>query len=1346
MGADSFAKLNSINYATWSLRMQALLIKKELWDVVAPVMAAEQGDVNVPTSSAAAAAAAADPARSAKALAVIMLNVEDEHLLSIRNAGTARAAWQLLTNTFRAKTNARLLVLRKDLNCLQKESSESLSQYAARARSVSADLAEMGAPVEARDLASAYLNGLPQTFDNIVEVLTNSMVQLDLDAVLPKLLETEQRILRRDASSSTALAASKPPRTGQVHSPSNPLARFRNVRCHKCNRLGHIARYCKQARQSGGNNSRDDDSNGNSKPWEKQGFNRGSRLALTHSVVAGVHLADAWLLDSGAMEHLTFDMSLLSDYRALPKAIEIRFGNGSIGYGIGYGAINVKATPGSSYEEITLTRVLYVPEARYHIISVKKLSDNGADVNIKARDGADIIYNEVKVLTASRHSSGYVIPVVRDSAGDLVLAAPATVAKEKETPELWHARYGHLSFGSIGKLVMNDLVKGIDVDPAAFDAIAKELCSTCVTSKSTRLPFPTSETLKTESLELIHMDLCGPIATPSIGGSHYMATFLDDFTKYSVVCFTRYKSDLPDIITDVLNYVEKQTGHQVKAVRTDRGSEYLNEATAKYFGAKGIAHQKTATYTPQQNGAAERLNRTIMEQVRAMLQESNLPDNLWAEAANTACYLRNMAPVSGIDRTPFELFWGQVPKVSHLRIFGCEAFIQVPKELRSKLEPTSRRGKFVGYELDSKAYRVLVDNKIKISRDVIFNERPSVINKMGKINKTPKSKAHRSTDRKSKFSDSDSDSSDSDDDDNQPRLNAGDDIAMLDPSAPNVRARDDPDNDRRYPKRSNQGQQREWYKASTPLIVNAAVMNTKSDYESDYEPKTAKEALSPELEPLWRPAMDEEMTSLMSNNTWELTELPTGFKTLQPKWVYKVKHNSDGTLERRKARLVVKGFMQEEGIDYFDVFAPTSKHTTLRSLLAMAAHDDLYIEHLDVKTAFLNGELEEEIYMEQPEGYVNNPNLVCRLRKALYGLKQAPRTWFLKLKTELDSLGFYSSSADPSLYIKESNGEYIYLLVFVDDILIFAKDKTPIQEVKDGIKSCFDIRDLGEVTRFIGIQVERDYKSKTIKINQSSMITELLDKYNMSDAHPKTVPMSPSTKLVKTDDNQLDVSKVPYRELVGSLLYLSICTRPDISYAVGALARHMANPSSEHWTAAKGVLRYLAGTVDIGIIYGDPGNINKEFSGYCDADYAGDLSTRRSTTGFVFKLNGGIISWSSKLQPTVALSTTEAEYMAAAGAIKEALWLRTLFKELGMNIGTVNIFADNQSAIKLLKNPVVSNRSKHIDVLYHFAREHVMLGDIKLDYVSTNNMMADIFTKALPEVKFIKHVRGMGMR
>lgn len=431
--------------------------------------------------------------------------------------------------------------------------------------------------------------------------------------------------------------------------------------------------------------------------------------------------------------------------------------------------------------------------------------------------------------------------------------------------------------------------------------------------------------------------------------------------------------------------------------------------------------------------------------------------------------------------------------------------------------------------------------------------------------------------------------------------------------------------------------------------------------------------------------MRSEYNSLISNNTWELDAPPPDIKVLGGKWVYKIKFNADGTVDRYKARWVAKGYLQQEGIDYNEVFAPATKYATFRAFTALAASQGLHLHLLDIRTAFLNGLLEESVWIQQPQGFVQDPTKACHLKKTLYGLKQAPRGWYLRLREALESHGCNPASADLGLYVmRNKDGTVVYLLVYVDDILFASSSLAAIQSLKSALASTFDARDLGEPSQFLFISIQRD--SSGIKLSQPRMIDDLLAKFNMTDCKPRTLPIAKGA--LDVEGTPLDTSKFPYSTLIGSLLYIAMCTRPDIAFAVSTLSRYLSCPTTTHWDVAKGVLRYLAGTKNYSLFYSSDGSSSSSSSlhGYCDADWASDKETRRSTTGFLFKLAGAAIVWSSKLQSTVAQSSAEAEYIAAAAVARDAAWLLQLMRDLDLPTSTVPIGTDNQSSLALLNN------------------------------------------------------------
>ncbi|KAG8485681.1 hypothetical protein CXB51_019023 [Gossypium anomalum] len=528
--------------------------------------------------------------------------------------------------------------------------------------------------------------------------------------------------------------------------------------------------------------------------------------------------------------------------------------------------------------------------------------------------------------------------------------------------------------------------------------------------------------------------------------------------------------------------------------------------------------------------------------------------------------------------------------------------------------------------------------------------------------------------------------------------------------------------------------------AEADLVVYA--LNVAEDIDVNQEPSNYSEAISCEDSKKWMFVMQEEMESLHKNKTWDLVKLSKGKKTFCCKWVFKNKEGTSKVEEPRyKARLVAKGYSQIPGVDFTDVFSPVVKHSSIRVLLGIVVMHDLELEQLDVKTIFLHGELEEDIYMQQQEGFTvsEKGDYVCLLKKSLYGLKQSPRQWYKRFDSFMTSHDFKRSSFDSCVYFKKnSDGSFVYLLLYVDDMLIAAKDKGEIRKVKAQLSEEFEMKDLGPAKKILGMEILRDRKTSKLYLSQKGYIEKVLCMFNMQSAKPVSTPLAAyfrlSSALSPQSDDEIEyMSHVPYSSAVGSLMYAMICSCPDLSYAVSAVSRYMANPGKEHWKAIQWILIYLRGTTDVCLQFG---RTEDGVIGYVDADFAGDLDRRRSLTGYVFTIGGCAISWEVTLQTTVALSTTEAEYIAITEACKEVIWLKGLFSELNEDLLISTVFCDSQSVIFLTKDQMFHERTKHIDVRYHFVRDIIARGDIVVSKISTHENPADMMTKSLPITKF----------
>lgn len=464
--------------------------------------------------------------------------------------------------------------------------------------------------------------------------------------------------------------------------------------------------------------------------------------------------------------------------------------------------------------------------------------------------------------------------------------------------------------------------------------------------------------------------------------------------------------------------------------------------------------------------------------------------------------------------------------------------------------------------------------------------------------------------------------------------------------------------------------------------------------------------------------------------------------------MFKVKKDQDGIVGKYKARLVARGDLQREGIDYDEVFAPVTRMETIRTLLAISVIKGMHVHQMDVVAAYVQGNLTDEIYMEQPKFFENLDarNMVCKLNKPLYGLKQAGREWYRKLDSYLLSLEFNKTAVNPCVYVKSD----IIITIYVDDLLIASADIDKINLIKELLKREFKIKDLGIVKDILGMRIERNGTVGSIKLSQKKYIQDVLEKFAMTECNPLNTPLEINLDMTKIRSEAENVKcepfDKPYRELTGCLVYLANASRPDIAFAASVLCRFSDSATEVHWKMAKRVLRYLKGTIDYSIKYD---NKNEHLSAFVNSDWAGDNSDRKSCTGFVLKLAGGPVSWNSRKQKSVALSTMEAEYMALSEVTKEVIYMRNLLQHMKIceivDEPTV-VHCDNQSCIQLCKNSVHHARSKHIDIRFHFSKEAQERGEIQVKYLRSIEMTADILTKSLSKEKHVAYVQLLNLK
>ena len=792
--------------------------------------------------------------------------------------------------------------------------------------------------------------------------------------------------------------------------------------------------------------------------------------------------------------------------------------------------------------------------------------------------------------------------------------------------------------------------------------------------------------------ELFTTDLSGPFYD-SFTKKRYLLIFKDVFSKFRYGYCIREKSDAKSVLEEVLVHA-KNLGHQIKELLSDNGGEFDNDEVRRILSKLGAKQLLTAPYTPQQNGSSERDFRTIVEMARTFKysnSEVNFPNAIWAELVTAAIYVLNRTGKSSVqNKSPYEIWMGKKPRIKHLRIIGSKCYAHIPDAKRKKMDKKAVKGFLVGYDEDER-YRIYVKEKAQVilSRDVIFEEKNFGC-------------------RKSEIEDE------------------GNQVAEM------TQSKEEKEDEKNH------------------ICENFQILET-ADEENFFliannllqedEPSTYEEAINGKHKEEWKKAIQSELTSLEENGTWELTSLPEGAKAIPNKWVFRIKRNADGSVDKFKARLVVKGFSQEKGVNYDQTFSPVAKLSTIRSVLAIAATEKLHLSQFDVSTTFLYWELEDEIYMKQPEGFNDGTGLVCKLIRSLYGLKQAPRCWNKRFGNFLIKLGFKPSVADPCLFIRERNGQKVILVLFVDDGLVAAQNNGDTEAFFAELRKEFKIL-TKNADFFLGLEIERT--DEYIKINQSAYARKILDRFNFSDCKSVSTPMLKPPAEKNEMKEESNAPKFPYRQAVGALMYLMVGTRPDLAYSVGFLSRFLENPSTEDIVRVKRVLRYIKGTIDKGITYqvkGEKGVLKC----YSDADFGGCVHTGRSTSGVVMLYGSGAISWLSQRQAMVTTSTSEAEIVAANEAAKEVMWLSKLFNEIvGLKAKPI-LNIDSTGAIRIAQNPEFHRRTKHIWIKHFFIRERIVDGDLKVRQIATEEQLADLFTKPLSRYRFQNLSKFIGM-
>ncbi|KAG9442456.1 hypothetical protein H6P81_018310 [Aristolochia fimbriata] len=1000
--------------------------------------------------------------------------------------------------------------------------------------------------------------------------------------------------------------------------------KFKRSGCYYCQNLGHIQSQCYKLFRD--------------LKYSNKGFRRNhlkhkfiwvrKKVSCNHALKAVTN--SVWYFDSGCSRHMTGKSDLLSNI-SYTESGQVTFGDGGKGTITVKGTLNVDGLP-------RLQNVLLVQGLQANLISISQLCDENLQVH----------FTSDKCLVAD-HKRNLVMEGVRtgDNCYKLIEKLHCYTASS-DSADNWHRKLGHVHFRHIQQLIKHAAVKGFP----EIKNIRDKHCGDCQQGKQHKTKHKsTTQINTTRPLELLHVDLMGLVRTPSHKGRRYIFVCVDDFSRFCWVDFLREKLDTFESFQRLCSKVMVEKGAAIQKIirlKSDHGKEFENKDFADFYDKEGIHHEFSAPKIPQQNGVVERKNRTMQEMARVMLLSKGLPDKLWAEAVNTACYITNRVFFRPFThKTPYELYKRKKPTVSHFHNFGSKCYILCDREVLGKFVARSNEGIFLGYSTKSRAYRVYNKRTRVIMESVnvtVFDD-DSQSQRTDEDLVTPSSQTQNDT-IPEVISVSKGVPESHNDDTIEPNV----DTPIPDHSgvtkSPSSRIQ------KNHPTEAIIGDLHEGVK-TRGIDVNYRDMVRFVYYTSSQEPKKIEEALNDEY---WVLAMQEELHQFERN----------------------------------------KGYTQVEGVDFEEAFAPVARLEAIRLMISIACQLKIKLYQMDIKSAFLNGYISEEVFVEQPKGFIDPHYLdyVYKLYKALYGLKQAPRAWYDHLTAFLIGHGYCR-----------------------DDMIFGATKRKLLHEFVQAMKHEFEMSMVGELSFFLGFQIKQ--LDNGIFLSQEKYAKEMVQKFGMEHTKPKTTPMGTNEKLHR-DSEGVGTDQHLYKSMIGSLLYLT-ASRPDLCFTVGVCARYQANPKESHLQAVKRILRYVHETTKLGIFYSNSSTV--ALAGYSDADWFGNSDDKKSTSGGCFYLGTNLVAWYSKKQNSISLSTAEAEYIATGSCCTQLLWMKQMLADYGFEQDILTVFCDNTSAIDISKRPVQHSRTKHIDIRYHFIRELVfkrelLLAKVHLDETS----------------------------
>ena len=1111
-------------------------------------------------------------------------------------------------------------------------------------------------------------------------------------------------------------------------------------------------------------------------------------------------------LDSGASNHMTSERTLRDKKIRRKMKKSTKQPNGTVTCANGAAQTILGAV---DFGRLTDVRV--VDGLQANLISTGKLCDDGKAV-ILTKHSAYIIdqpaladKTELMTKIAKRKKDG-----LYDCDHDWLLhnqtnallgkanhrAQHTTNVKTRPQDDLvlWHQRLGHVAANTIIKGVKEGILTGprslLELKSRKVSRTTDvPLCTTCAGAKFTRLAKPLHSRDKERAQHPFHflaMDTGGPVRPATQAGDRWFLCIVDYYSNGVWTYPMPHRNDAAKAFkTFMREVVGPNKIHKVETIKSDGARELIYGELREYLlDNKIVDQQVTAPDASHSNGKAERAIRTLSTLTRALMLHNNTPPSLWNYAIKHAALLIRHLPSASNPgrRAPMQLLKNTKDPVelNKLRTFYAPVYFYdsvTAKNKSRRFSPRGSPGYFLGFSNKTMTSYFIRSKKTRRihnigAREVYFYEDlkhsapllPPLPARKLTLTRDQEEPSEAETpppsdDEQKTTADSEEETSSSEE-----QINTHTDEEAEPKSLPS-KSQGRPSRTRKPRMAHNAG-------ASQRELINLysqkrhALLGFTSDFagytaspESAlrkvtdvYTPRTYQDAITCDDSSKWKTAIEDELNNLIEQHVFEIVKKPAAAKIIRTKWVFKVKSNEHGEVERFKGRLTAMGCSQIKGYNYSLTYSPTLRHATLRFVFWLIAENKMYVLVFDIKAAFLSARLQSKnpIYMAIPQGLAEhlNKNLqgkVCRLIKSIYGLKQAPRAFNKKLTKALTGLGFKATISDACLFTRKTKKAFTIIAVWVDDGIVASTSQTTVKEIITKLKDIFLLGKVEPLSYFLGMKIDYKQREGLLRVSSERYITEVVKRFRTESCKPRSTPQSPGSRLDKPQgpiDERLEFqAQRTYRELVGSMLYISITSRPDIAYAVSRLTRYMQDFDKTHWSAALYLLGYLQHTKEKSLHFRHSGMLQREQTqiiGYTDASWADEKERSRSTTGFLIYLGKNLIHWGSKLQKTQALSTAEAEYMAATTGIQEIQHLKNILEELEIKEAKIPIiYCDNEAAVTIMQgNGTTKSRTKHMRLRYHYIRQYVSDEHLEMRWISTDQQRADLLTKAVSSTIF----------